>query len=137
MIQEAWMAAIKAVDSYDARRGVPLGGFASQRIRGAILDYMRSLHWYRHRRQSSAFHPELPLSCANEIADEQADKAREAFHSHHYLAKLMQCLPLTEKHVTQRLLSVQAVQIAAEMGIGEARVSQIRKRAVERMRAAA
>lgn len=38
-----WIAAIQAVDRFDPSRGVPLSLWARQRIKGAMLDYFRSI----------------------------------------------------------------------------------------------
>lgn len=39
------LALVQVVRSYDPARGVPLGRYAAQRIRGAILDELRGLDW--------------------------------------------------------------------------------------------
>ena len=39
------MALVQAARSFDASRGVPFGGYATVRVRGAILDELRSVDW--------------------------------------------------------------------------------------------
>src|SRR5688572_3228902 len=42
----AGMAALaSAAKNFDAERGIPFGGFATTRIRGALLDELRGLDW--------------------------------------------------------------------------------------------
>jgi RNA polymerase sigma factor FliA len=43
LIGHAWIGAAQAVDSFKPNHGVELGAFAQNRIRGAMLDYLRSL----------------------------------------------------------------------------------------------
>ena len=45
---------MSAVQSYDPSRGVTLGAYASQRIRGAILDELRKLDWLPRRWRAEA-----------------------------------------------------------------------------------
>ena len=53
-IQAGWIGAIKAVDKYNATKGVALEHYAKHRIRGEILDYMRDCDYISrdHRRES-------------------------------------------------------------------------------------
>ena len=55
---------IEAIDRFDAGRGVAFESFAKHRVRGAILDYMRSTTWAprgsrRRSRELSAAHEHL------------------------------------------------------------------------------
>ncbi len=43
LIGPAWIGAVEAVDRYDPGRGVRLSTFAQYRIRGELLEYLRSL----------------------------------------------------------------------------------------------
>ena len=45
LLSEGLFGLMHAVDSYDPARGTRFETFAPQRIRGAILDYLRSLDW--------------------------------------------------------------------------------------------
>jgi len=45
LAQAGALALVKAVDAYDAARGVPFGAYARERILGAIRDEMRAADW--------------------------------------------------------------------------------------------
>ena len=42
-MQEGWVGLLQAADRYDSSRDVKFGSFAKTRVRGAMLDYLRSL----------------------------------------------------------------------------------------------
>ncbi len=45
LIQQGVFGLMDAVDSFDPERGVKFSTFAGQRVRGAVLDYLRSIDW--------------------------------------------------------------------------------------------
>ena len=45
LISAGTLGLVEAALRYDAERGIPFGGFAVQRIRGAVLDVARSADW--------------------------------------------------------------------------------------------
>src|SRR5881394_2590441 len=54
LVSAGTIGLIEAVDRYDADLGVPFVGFAYSRIRGAIIDEMRSFAVTRRKKEPSA-----------------------------------------------------------------------------------
>jgi RNA polymerase sigma factor for flagellar operon FliA len=51
VMQEGWVGILQAADRYDAGRDVKFGSFAKRRVRGAMIDYVRSFdHVPKHLR---------------------------------------------------------------------------------------
>ncbi len=62
LVQVGLMGLLKSADRFDPRRGVKFQTYASRRVQGAMLDYLRSLDWKprsvrtRRRKLEKAYH---------------------------------------------------------------------------------
>lgn len=133
--QSAWLGAIAAVDAYDERGS--LGSFASWHIRGAVLDYMRALPFYKHQKQIEAPLTETTLNYAFYVEDESARRQAQLSDTQHDLCRLLKSLTdRRDRDICEGLLEDHTLtQIGVDMGITKGRVCQLAKRATARMRA--
>jgi RNA polymerase sigma factor for flagellar operon FliA len=182
------MALVQAERSYDASRGVPFARYATTRIRGAVLDELRSVDWASRsvRRRARAV-DETRSSLANalgrvpstdevaaalgistaEVARNQDDIARAQVFSIHgteqeeienllptagptpeqvvedrerltYMVEAVAELPERMRVVVEQYFLAERpmAEIAAELGVSESRVSQIRAEALVLLRGA-
>ena len=179
-------ALVTAARSYDATRGIPFGRFATTRIRGALLDELRSLDWasrsVRHRaRQAETARQHLTATlgrtptttevantlgiATTELEHVEEDVARAVVLSlqgfttgtaedlitettagpedmlvHRerigYLHHAIEALPDRLRHVVAGYFFQERpmAEIAAELGVTESRVSQLRAEALVLLR---
>jgi RNA polymerase sigma factor for flagellar operon FliA len=64
LISSGVVGLIKAVDNFDASQPVKLGTYVEYRIRGAILDSLRSMDWASHHRRKKYKDLEAAISSA-------------------------------------------------------------------------
>ena len=133
-----------------AERGVEFGWYARVRIRGAIVDELRSQDWLSRRARRRFASEErntgaavvgiddLPETCRGFAEDgaltpEHLVCARSEATA---LAKAVEKLPIRERNIiTQHYFDgVQFRVIAKDLGVSEPRVSQLHARAVARLR---
>jgi RNA polymerase sigma factor for flagellar operon FliA len=182
------MALVQAERSFDASRGVPFARYATTRIRGAVLDELRSVDWASRsvRRRARAV-DETRSSLASalgrvpdtneiaaalgispaEVARNQDDIARAQVFSIHgteqeeienllptagptpeqvvedrerltYMVEAVAELPERLRVVVEQYFLAERpmAEIAAELGVSESRVSQIRAEALVLLRGA-
>jgi RNA polymerase sigma factor for flagellar operon FliA len=162
-----WVGAIGAVDRWDPKRGVLLETYAETCIRGAMQDYLRSLDDISrdHRRNFKAAVAAALLAGAPEPAPlpstvhlfilgdkgnekrpllEQLGRKDPGFARAEMRADIVtifnraKLLPRERSVMIRHYLGDEKMKaIGGEFGISECRVSQIRKRAVEKLRLAA
>ncbi|GAC1328386.1 MAG: FliA/WhiG family RNA polymerase sigma factor [Mycobacteriales bacterium] len=160
----ACLGAIAAVDNFDDEHGRTLSRYAESRIRGEILDGLRRRDWasraLRSRLKSGQSRSERPLSLdaltaelaavstgsgagtalADLIPDQRdeyaaVDDRHEAAHLRRWVDRVVASLPAREALVLRQHLRGRTLrQIGAELAVTEARVSQLRKRALYRLR---
>lgn len=182
LISAGTVGLIQSVDRYDATRGTQLSTLADRRIRGAILDYLRSLdtlprrarRFVRHQEECHArLRTELgrePEEAEIAVAmgiplDAYRPQAQEADHEHTYslddpiterwnrpafppshqaersilrnqILRFARQLPESQAAVIEaRLHNRSHESIAAQLGVTQARVSQIQKLATEALAA--
>ena len=159
LVGVAWQGAIRAVDDYDPdpARPAALASYATWRIRGALLDWAREQDYLTRQTRARVKAGTLPgmapaLSLNFELETRPA--LLDTLPSEHgqwdpeavALADLMEeplhqaleGLPDRERWVVCRvdLQGATMKDVGAELGVTESRVSQIRKAALERLRAA-
>lgn len=132
---------------FDPSRGVPFAGFAAMRIRGAILDGLRSVDTLtrgeRRRARASAectaprvvsSDEEVEAAAAPSDGDVSDLLAQEEMLDE--LRAALNGLPERERLVVQRhfLDGVPMRAVGAELGVTESRISQIASGAVARLR---
>lgn len=137
---EGYRGLIRAAERYQPSRNVPFEKYASMRIAGAIRDYC-GLHGGKLNRKQwhEANHLQLDEEAAaavivdpGERPDEAAERSRKAAS----VVAAMQELDPQERAVIH-LVYVRGdtvENVSRRMGVHHTYVSQIRKRAVERMR---
>jgi RNA polymerase sigma factor (sigma-70 family) len=139
---------IEAIDRFDASRGLELRTFAQHRISGAMLDFLRAedpLSRAERRRLresgSTATGPvtvsldEMPSRLWSRMVGIH-DHAAEASLLRSELREMRQCLSAREDRVIA-LLSESGwrnSQVAAVLKVNESRVSQIKRRALMKLR---
>ncbi|HEX4514348.1 MAG TPA: sigma-70 family RNA polymerase sigma factor [Polyangiaceae bacterium] len=131
-------------------RGAEFGWYARVRIRGAILDELRSQDWLS-RRARRRFASEERTSGAAVVGIEDLPEERRGFADEgamtpellvsarsdaKALAKAVEQLPVRERNIiTQHYFDgVQLRAIAKDLGVSEPRVSQLHARAVARLK---
>lgn len=149
----ALIGLIDAVDRFDPERGVPFEGYASLRIRGAVLDEVRrvdELGRADRRRQRAAaaqgeagsYHGTVSLDDLIERGyhggaeqDELAERY-EAEDLRMRVRSAMTCLPPRQREVLERYYgqSLTLREAGVRMGISEARACQLHGRAIQNLR---
>jgi RNA polymerase sigma factor (sigma-70 family) len=160
LISAGWLGAIAAVDNFDPSRNVPLQLYAKHRIGGAIRDFLRGLDPLSrgHRRELRELGAEAPRTIsldtpvtrdsdntlARKLADPRALGDFERFEGQRD-AKQRVVSILDRARPKQRYLTIlerwldgeRMAAIGRSHGIQESRVSQICRRTIARLRAAA
>lgn len=153
LVSAGWLGAIHAVDYFRAGPGVELGRFASKRIRGAILDYLRGEDALtREHRKAIRAGECLPPACFSidrkltwapkcELVDRHAQKEMERVESQRTIVTLFRrSADISRRNKKIVLLyyfgGLTMLQLARRFGVCKTRLSQIIQRATERLRAA-
>jgi RNA polymerase sigma factor for flagellar operon FliA len=151
----ALIGLIDAVDRYDPERGIPFEGYAGLRIRGAVLDELRSLDDHtRSERQRArttvadtdpeigAYGATLSLDMLLETGDRDwaaEDDTTERYEDQDMRTRVesaLECLPPRQREVLARYYgdSLTLRESALRMGISEARACQLHGRAIVNLR---
>jgi RNA polymerase sigma factor FliA len=133
-----------------SERGVEFGWYARVRIRGAILDELRSQDWLSRRARRHFASQERNTSAAVVAIDDLPEERRgladagestpetlvSARSDAHALAKAVERLPVRERNIINAhyFEGVQLRTIAHDLGVSEPRVSQLHARAVARLK---
>jgi RNA polymerase sigma factor (sigma-70 family) len=152
LIGEAWIGAIHAVDRWDPARNM-LSTCAKTPIKGAMLDYLRRVDPLTrdHRREFKAAEeaalradrpPPEPLTVQLEPEMELLGGEDPRLSQIEKRADIVSILDHAKLDRRERLITLrhymgdeQLRALARELGIDESRVSQIRKRALGKLRA--
>jgi len=140
---------IEAVDRFAASRGLKLRSYAQHRVWGAILDFLRGedplSRTERRRVRESALTlgspvtislDQLPAPALNRVIRTEDLTATESVMRWEVLAA-RRCLSARENRVIALLYDFgwQNRQVAADLKVNESRVSQIKHRALAKLRA--
>ncbi len=132
-----------------SERGVEFGWYARVRIRGAILDELRSQDWLSRRARRRFASQERNTSAAVVAIDDLPEERRglvdsgstpetlvSARSDANALAKAVERLPVRERNIINAhyFEGVQLRTIAHDLGVSEPRVSQLHARAVARLK---
>lgn len=142
LIQEGWVGALKARQHFDESRGVPFRLYATRRIQGEILDYLRKSDILsRDHRQSVSSGAELVFSL--ELRRQSAQFARDG-GQHAAVAKVMteRLMPPCSEQAKCVLYHHYAMgrshrEISGLLGIRQTSVASILRVNLNRMRSAA
>ncbi len=150
LVSAGMIGLIQAVDRFDATRDLKLKTYAQHRIRGAMLDFLRHedplSRTERRRVQESA--PALSATgCGAAPATVSLDEipqrclaapAQPAFTLRSEIREARRCLSPRENRVIGLLYDFgwQSREVAADLRVNESRVSQIKQRALAKLRSA-
>lgn len=138
---------IEAVDRFDNSRGLKFRSYAQHRIRGAMMDFLRGedpLSRDERRRIRQSAEPtrpvtislsQLPSPAADSLLRTDASATRSMWSE---ISSAAQTLSTREKRVIVLIYEQgwRNHEIAATLSVNESRVSQIKHRALSKMRAA-
>ena len=149
----ALIGLIDAVDRFQPERGVPFEGYASLRIRGAVLDEVRRVDELgradRRRQREAAAQGEEGSYQRTVSLDEliengyhggaEQDELAERYEAEDLRMRVrsaMACLPPRQREVLERYYgqSLTLRETGARMGISEARACQLHGRAIQNLR---
>lgn len=144
---------IDAVDRFDPERGVPFEGYASLRIRGAVLDEVRRVDELgradrRRQREAQAQGEEGPYLgtvSLDELLENgyrggpEQDELAERYDAEDLRMRVrsaIACLPPRQREVVERYYdqSLTLRETGQRMGISEARACQLHGRAIQNLR---
>jgi RNA polymerase sigma factor for flagellar operon FliA len=138
---------IQAADRFDPARGLKFKTYAQRRIQGAMLDFLRdedplSRTERRRIRESATALSATGCGTAVTVSLDQiplrrlAAPAQPAFTIHSEVGEARRCLSPRENRVIAMLydLGWQSREVAANLGVNESRVSQIKQRALSKLR---
>ncbi len=159
LLSAGWTGAVTAVDRFRPDAGASLSTFADRHVRGAILDYLRSLDDLTrdHRRKLVAEGAELPETISLDVevrsknwqtvpllglfADDGGAGRQAALEARIDVEELMRranLSPRTEAIIREHFLGERLMrEVASRWGINESRVSQICKDGLAKLRNAA
>lgn len=149
----AFMGLIDAVDRYEPIRGVPFEGYATLRIRGAVLDEVRRVDEVgradrRRQREALASGADaeviatvsldqlLDRGYAGAVADDELGERFDAEDLRSRVESALHYLPPRQREVLSRYYgdALTLRQAGARMGISEARACQLHGRAIQNLR---
>jgi RNA polymerase sigma factor for flagellar operon FliA len=149
----ALIGLIDAVDRFEPARGVPFEGYASLRIRGAVLDEVRRVDDLgradRRRERAAAAQGETGFYHRAVSLDEliergyhggaEQDEVAERYEAEDLRMRVrsaMTCLPPRQREVLERYYgqSLTLREAGVRMGISEARACQLHGRAIQNLR---
>ena len=149
----ALIGLIDAVDRFEPARGVPFEGYASLRIRGAVLDEVRRVDELgradrRRQREATAqgeagsYHGTVSLDDLMERGyhgGAEQDEIAERYDAEDLRMRVrsaMTCLPPRQREVLERYYgqSLTLREAGLRMGISEARACQLHGRAIQNLR---
>src|SRR2546428_4223614 len=149
----ALIGLIDAVDRFQPERGVPFEGYASLRIRGAVLDEVRRVDELgradRRRQREAAAQGEAGSYHGTVSLDEliergyhggaEQDELAERYEAEDLRMRVrsaMTCLPPRQREVLERYYcqSLTLPEAGLRMGISEARACQLHGRAIQNLR---
>lgn len=156
LVSAGWLGAIKAVDSFDAARGLTLGTYARWRINGEIGDYLRSIDPLSraHRRHVSSGECDAPVTLSLEsvrhssrgeeiplfVEDPHGCQEQRRIDARITLRRIYARAGLRPRNAKVLKLYMEGEtmkQIGRSFGVNESRVSQICSDAIQKLRAAA
>lgn len=134
LMQEGSIGLLRAQRSYAPRPGCSFETYASHRVRGAMLDYLRAIDplkrvQRKHATGGAALCWELPAQIVEpELPELPGTRAR--------LLRAIEALPERERRLVERLFwdGAQGREVARELGVTPSRVIQLREQALARLR---
>lgn len=147
-----WVGLCESAHAFDKNRNVAFGAFARQRIYGAMLDFLRTLDMRTRNERAAckngdALFFEIQLHNDNPHLEEDIDNVIpssdsaadvlliKSLESQHLKSLLDRLMP-RERYVLVQLFWHErtSVDIGDDLGIKQARVSQLKQRAIGKLR---
>ena len=142
LISAGMVGLIQAVDRFDHARRLKFKTYAQHRIQGAMLDFLRdedplSRTERRHVRESAAGFGPTTVSLDEIQLHRLPAPAQPAFATRFDVREARRSLSPREKRVIALLYDFdwQSREVAADLHVNESRVSQIKTRAISKLRA--
>jgi RNA polymerase sigma factor for flagellar operon FliA len=138
------LALVEAAETFDPERGVKFGTFARRRVLGALVDVLRARS-ARTRPVRKGILPEAVLTDRPALLETAGGRVFgiEAeppvgceLERHEFLERLIAALPPAEADACRRLylLGQSQTEAAEELGVCQARLSQLHRNALARLR---
>src|SRR5215203_5946826 len=136
LISYGMIGLIEAMERFEPRRQIRFETFAMQRIRGAIIDELRSLDWVPRSVRSRARDIEAANSKLEHESAPDPQAALDTSEVKDRLAEAIQDLPERETLVVALYYfeNLTLREIGEVLGVTESRVSQLHSKAVLRLR---
>ena len=142
LVSAGMVGLIQAVDRFDSSRGPKFKTYAQHRIHGAMLDFLREedplsrTERRRVRESTAAGLSPMTVSLDEIQLHRLAAPAPPAFTTRFDVREARRSLSPRENHVIALLYDFdwQSREVAAELSVNESRVSQIKQRAIAKLR---
>ena len=138
MIQEGTVGLIEAVERFDHQRGVAFSLYASQRIRGRILNYMEKEGKFGIASMDSPLSVGEDITLRDLLVDGKAGVSSQA--EHNYLVaqvkSAMDRLPLNEQAVLSGVFleDCEPKQLAESLDLSISHIYKLQKQGIRRIR---
>ena len=137
LIQEGTVGLIEAAESYDFQYGVHFSTFASRRIRGRMIDYLRRLHTARDALEV-AVSEEAFEDLVTRLADSQVnveEQVTDSMVNEQIKSAISRLSPKEQKVIWDiYLLDKEPSATAQEMNISLSYFYKLQKKALQRLR---
>jgi RNA polymerase sigma factor (sigma-70 family) len=141
LVSAGTVGLIKAVDRFDSSRGPKFKTYAQHRIHGAMLDFLReedplSRTERRRVRESTSGISPTTVSLDEIQLHRLGAPTQPAFSSRFEVREARKCLSQRENRVVALLYDFgwQSREVAADLHVNESRISQIKHRAISKLR---
>lgn len=138
MIQEGTVGLIEAVERYDHQRGVAFSLYASQRIRGRILNYMEKEGKFGIAYMDSPLSAGEDITLGDLLVDGKAGVSSQAEHNFlvEQIKNAMNRLPVKEQAVLSGVFleDCEPKQLAESLDISISHIYKLQKQGIRRIR---
>lgn len=138
MIQEGTVGLIEAVEKYDHQRGVAFSLYASQRIRGRILNYMAREGKFGGAYIDSPLSGEQEITLGDLLVDAGAGVSSQAEHNYlvSQVRNAMERLPVNEQAVLSGVFleDCEPKQLAESLDMSISHIYRLQKQGIRRVR---
>ncbi|MDF2635230.1 MAG: polymerase, sigma 28 subunit, FliA/WhiG subfamily [Pelosinus sp.] len=138
MIQEGTVGLIEAVEKYDHQRGVAFSLYASQRIRGRMLNYMEKEGKFGVSYMDSPLTAGEDITLGDILVDGKAGVSSQAEHNYlvEQIKNAMDRLPVKEQAVLSGVFleDYEPKQLAESLDLSISHIYKLQKQGIRRVR---
>lgn len=144
LVSHGYMGLLRAIDRFDPNCGVKFHTYISRRVRGSMLDALRSDDWLprqeRKRQKEGEIDPPRINALADEsdelLNDERPDTPDGSLQAMDFWRDALHCLDHTERAVIRMHYQdgMEMRRIGRELGLDESEADRIHQRSLQRMR---